>query len=115
MKQGEIYWVDFPGGAGRAQAGRRPAVILQSPRVNSQLPTFLAIPLTTQQDALRFPGTTLITPDSQNGLRHPSVALVFQITAIDKKFLGSIVGQVSDSAMSDIWAALGDITDRTIT
>lgn len=60
MNVGEIFWVEFPTRGGRAQAGRRPAIVVQKEKT---LPTVLLIPLTTQQDALRFVGTILIEPD----------------------------------------------------
>jgi len=50
---GEIFWVEFPARGGRAQAGRRPAIVVQKEKT---LPTVLLVPLTTQQDALRFSG-----------------------------------------------------------
>ena len=60
MTVGDLYWVELPARGGRAQAGRRPAVILQT---ISTLPTTLLVPLTSQLDALRFPGTILVEPD----------------------------------------------------
>jgi mRNA-degrading endonuclease toxin of MazEF toxin-antitoxin module len=77
MKAGEIVWVDFPGGAGRAQAGHRPAIVMQKADASKLLSTMLVVPLTTQQDALRFPGTVLVAPDKDNRLPQRSVALVF--------------------------------------
>jgi mRNA-degrading endonuclease toxin of MazEF toxin-antitoxin module len=85
MNVGDIYWVELLARGGRAQSGRRPAIIFQKDRT---LPTTLLIPLTSQQDALRFSGTVLIEPDAENGLRQPSVALVFQLTAVDKTLSG---------------------------
>jgi len=78
MDVGEVYLVQFPTGAGRAQAGRRPAVVVQSARSSARLPTLLLAPLTTQREALRFPGTVLLEPDGGNRLTHVSVALVCQ-------------------------------------
>jgi mRNA-degrading endonuclease toxin of MazEF toxin-antitoxin module len=52
MNAGDVVWVDFPPGAGRARAGRRPAIIAQTAAASDRLPTVLLIPLTTQQDAL---------------------------------------------------------------
>ena len=112
MKPGEIYWVEFPGGAGRVQAGRRPAIIMQKADANRDLPTILVVPLTTQQDALRFPGTTLVEPDKQNQLRHPSVALAFQLTSMDQDFLGKRAGKLSGADFQAVWAAFDDITER---
>jgi mRNA-degrading endonuclease toxin of MazEF toxin-antitoxin module len=81
---GEVRWVEFPARGGHAQAGRRPAIIVQS---STGLSTSLIVPLTSQLDALRFPGTVLVEADSQNGLRRASVALVFQLTAIDRRYI----------------------------
>lgn len=53
MTVGDLYWVELPVRGGRAQAGRCPAIILQTV---STLPTTLLVPLTSQLDALRaFP------------------------------------------------------------
>jgi mRNA interferase MazF len=112
MKAGEIYWVEFPAGAGRAQAGRRPAVIMQNDAATARLPTVLVVPLTTQQDALRFPGTVLIEPDKQNRLPQPSVALLFQLTSLDQKFLGKRLGRLAKEAMPILWAAFDEIAER---
>jgi mRNA-degrading endonuclease toxin of MazEF toxin-antitoxin module len=112
MNVGDVVWVDFPTGAGRAQAGRRPAIVAQAAQASLTLPTVLLIPLTTQQDALRFPGTVLIEADAANGLRRPSVALVFQLTAIDKRFLGPQLGTAPQPVMASIWEALDEITGR---
>ena len=79
MRVGNVCWVDFPGRGGHAQSGRRPALVVQEADSSRILPTVLLIPLTTQLDALRFPGTLLVQPDDQNGLRRPSVALVFSL------------------------------------
>jgi mRNA-degrading endonuclease toxin of MazEF toxin-antitoxin module len=113
MTVGELYWVEFPVGAGRAQSGRRPAVIAQGARASDQLPTVLVIPLTTQQDALRFPGTVLLETTASNGLKQSSIALVFQITVLDQKFLGKRLGRVSEAVMQVIWSAFDEITERT--
>jgi mRNA-degrading endonuclease toxin of MazEF toxin-antitoxin module len=72
----------------------------------------LLIPLTTQLDALRFPGTVLVEPDTENGLRRPSVALTFQLSALDQRFVGTQLGHVSQEAMQAVWVAFDDITER---
>ena len=114
MNVGDLVWVEFPAGAGRAQAGRRPAIVAQASHVSAKLPTVLLFPLTSQQDALRFPGTVLVEPDLGNGLRRPSVALVFQLTSIDKRFFSSGQhGVVSPPVMATIWDSLDEITGRS--
>jgi len=109
VRLNEIYWVEFPARGGRAQAGRRPAIVVQK---DKSLPTVLLIPLTTQQDALRFAGTILIETDKQNNLRQPSVALVFQLTAVDKNFIKDKLGTISDDKMNEIWTAFDELTGR---
>jgi mRNA-degrading endonuclease toxin of MazEF toxin-antitoxin module len=106
---GELYWVEIPSRGGHAQAGRRPAIIAQGPVA---LPTVLSVPLTSQLDALRFPGTVLVEASQQNGLRHNSVALVFQLTAVDKRYIFGLLGTPSDAVMAQIWSALDALTGR---
>src|ERR1700683_4240392 len=103
MTVGELYWGEFSAGAGRAQSGRRPGVIAPGAESSGPLPTVLVVPLTTQQDALRFPGTVLIETTASNGLKQPSIALVFQITVLDQKFLGKRLGQVSEAVVQSLW------------
>jgi mRNA interferase MazF len=93
---GEIRWVDLPQRGGHAQTGRHPAIIVQSQKSLDRIPTVLVIPLTSQLDALRFPGTVLVESDGQNGLRRASVALIFQLTAIDQRYLGDALGQIAN-------------------
>jgi mRNA-degrading endonuclease toxin of MazEF toxin-antitoxin module len=109
MNAGEIFWVEFPARGGRAQTGRRPAIVVQKDKT---LPTVLLIPLTTHQEALRFAGTILVEPDEINYLRQPSVALVFQLTAIDKNFIKGKLGTISGDKMTEIWTAFDELTGR---
>ena len=66
------------------------------------LPTVLVIPLSSAISALRFPGTTLIKADKKSGLRTDSVALVFQLRAIDRGRITEKIGVVSESEIVDI-------------
>jgi mRNA-degrading endonuclease toxin of MazEF toxin-antitoxin module len=99
MKVGENFWTRLGSRGGREQTGRRPGIILQK---DVTLPTVLLIPLTTQQNALRFNGTVLIEPDSENNLPQLSVALVFQLTAIDKNSLETKIGEISKQNLEAI-------------
>jgi len=69
--------------------------LYKAPRFENQLPTVLIVPLTSQLVAQAFPGTFLIHPDSENGLTMTSVALVFQLRAIDKRRLRRVIGRLS--------------------
>jgi mRNA interferase MazF len=85
MTIGDIHWVQLPAANGHEQGGRRPAVILQNDAYAGRLPVVLVVPLTTARAAMRFAGTTLIRPTAENGLQQASVALVFQLRAIDRR------------------------------
>lgn len=112
MKPGDIYWVEFPARGGHAQAGRRPVIVLQSALATAQLPTVLFLPLTTQMDTLRFPGTALVETTPENGLRRLAVALAFQLTVVDKQFIGAYLGTLSEAALDAVRQALDDVTQR---
>jgi len=102
MNQGAIYWVAFPTSDGREQAGQRPALIVQGGLLLPSLPTIWVVPITSNLRAARFPGTTRIDPDPQNGLVVPSVLLVFQLRAIDKRRLLQPAGRVSPSQLDAV-------------
>ncbi len=114
MNEGDLYWIDLPVRGGHTQAGRRPAIILQTSVVSAQIPTVLIIPMTTQLDALCFPGTVLIEADTQNKLRRASVALVFQLTAIDQQQVQTQLGSVTAADLEAIRAALNEISGANI-
>lgn len=102
MDIGDIYTVGIPSSDGHEQAGTRPAIIVQDSQFESQLPTVLIVPLTSQLGAQSFPGIFLINPDSDNGLTMTSVALVFQLRAIDKRRLRGMIGRLSTSHLAQL-------------
>jgi mRNA interferase MazF len=106
MTIGEIYWVELPDSGGREQAGRRPAIVMQNNDYAGSLPTVLVIPLSSAIAALRFPGTAPIKADKKSGLRTDSVALVFQLRAIDRGRIKEKIGVVSESELVDIRSEL---------
>ena len=112
MNVGDVHWVQMPSGGGHAQAGRRPAIVMQSEAATLGLPTVLVAPLTTQLNAARFPGTVLVEANASNGLRQNSVALLFQMTALDRRYVEASLGKVTDEVLAAIWQAFGLITNR---
>jgi mRNA interferase MazF len=54
----------------------------------------MIVPFTSNLAALRFPYTFRVDPTPENGLARPSVLLVFQLRAIDKKRLGNRIGRL---------------------
>lgn len=108
MNLGDICWLTPPLAGGHVQQGRRPGIIWQNRLLFPNLPTTLAIPLTSQRAALRFGGCHLIQPSARNKLSVPSIALVFQFAAVDLRAVGPKIGEVDDA---DI-AILQELTRR---
>ena len=113
MKVGDICWVELPPADGHEQTGRRPVVIVQDEEYAGHLPVVLVIPLTTARASLRFPGTLLIQPTPQNGLREPSVALVFQMRAIDRGRLREQMGTLSTEVITALFGTLDRMLGRS--
>ena len=112
MQRGEVWQVDIPFAPGHAQAGQRPAVIVQDNPFNVTLPTVLIVPFTSSRNASRFPGTLLVQADRQNGLAVPSVALVFQIRALDQRQCLRCLGLLDATTLDQIFAELDKLTGR---
>jgi mRNA-degrading endonuclease toxin of MazEF toxin-antitoxin module len=110
MKRSEVWRTQFPGTRGHVQGGVRPAVIVQDDRF--VLPTVLVVPFTGQQRATRFPGTLLVQPDGANGLTVPSVALVFQTTAMDRTDCLQHLGVLDAQTLDQILDLLDRLTGR---
>ena len=98
MKKGEIWIIDIPGLGGHSQQGTRPALIIAAPK----LPVVIAIPCTSNLQALKFPYTIRIEPSNRNGLTVPSIALVFQMLAIDRKFIQKKIGTLEKQLLTGI-------------
>ena len=100
--RGDIYWVSLPTSEGREQAGRRPALVIQYDPFTLSLPTVLIVPITSNLRAASFAGTIRIDPSEANGLIAPSVLLVFQLRAIDKRRLSNQAGKLSASQLEEV-------------
>lgn len=98
MRKGEVWLVELFEGAGREQYGLRPAIIL----ADTATDICIVIPLTSNLKALKFPYAVQVEPSKYNGLRVLSVALVFQIRAIDKSRLAKKLGQLEKSLLVNI-------------
>lgn len=105
MKKGEVWNVELPSPEGHEQTGTRPALILSEPEAN----TVIIVPFTSNIQALRFLHTIEIEPTKENGLLELSIALVFQVRAIDKKRLKEKVGDLEQEKLREIDAILKTI------
>jgi len=98
MKKGEIWVVNMGSTDGHEQEGTRPAVVIADV-VGSVI---TVIPCTSNLESLRFPFTLAVEPSSKNGLAKMSVAVVFQLRAIDKSKLKNKIGVLDKKAVKSI-------------
>jgi mRNA interferase MazF len=94
MTKGEIWGTDLPAKGGHVQRGVRPALII----ADATKAIALVVPLTSSLAAQRFPHTLVLEPTTSNGLEKPSVLLLFQLGAVDKRFLHHSIGTI-DAAL----------------
>ena len=113
MTPGDIHWVELPPTSGHEQVGRRPAVILQDDTYGGDLPLVVVVPLTGAIAASRFAATLILEPTPENGLRQASVALVFQVRAIDRRIIRERIGAVRQEVLTEIYALLDRLTGRS--
>lgn len=90
MKKGEIWLVEFPTSNGHEQTGTRPVIVI------AEMPPIAVI----------VPFTKEVEPTKTNGLDIVSVALVFQIRAIDIRRLKRKVGDIEAPIMKNMDAML---------
>jgi mRNA interferase MazF len=112
MKRGEVWRVRIPPAPGHAQSGERPAIVVQEDKFIASLPTVPVVPFTSKLQAARFDGTLRIQPDNQNGLTLPSVALVFQLRAVDKRHCIQRIGVLDAVTLDKAFAILDRLTGR---
>jgi mRNA interferase MazF len=53
-----------------------------------------------------------IQPTAENGLSDPSVALVFQLRAVDRRRIGGRIGTVSAVVLAELFATLDKLMGR---
>ncbi len=108
MARGDIVWVDFPPppSGGHEQAGRRPAIAVQTDAAGTTLPTLVLVPQTTNLVALRYPFTVRVDPSPQNGLTQPSVLLAFQLRVTDRRRVIRVVGRLEPHYLHQLDAEL---------
>jgi mRNA interferase MazF len=99
--RGEIWITNLDPTQGSEQAGVRPVIIFQNDLVSRFSTTTIAIPLTTNQRRANLP-LCLLIPQGNGGLSQDSVALCFQMRALDKTRLISKIGQLSPEIIAQL-------------
>ena len=94
--------IDLSHGTGHEQYGKRPAVLISDTKTNIAI----VVPITSNTEALKFPHTLIIAPDKQNKLEQKSIAMIFQLRAVDKTRIIKIIGRLNKNIV--------DILDKMI-
>jgi len=83
---------------GSEQAGKRPVLVISREQINQLLPVVNVIPLTSRKSPARiiYPNEVLL-PASVAGLKMDSIALCYQIRALDKSRLEQDLGRLEDA------------------
>ncbi len=95
MKKGDVWIIEIPDTGGHEQEGIRPAIIIGEP--TNQIA--IVVPCTSNLEVLRFPYTFILKPAKENGLKLLTVAMVFQLRAIDKRKLKIKIGRIDPSSL----------------
>ncbi len=98
IQKGEIRLVEIPVGNGHEQTGTRPVIIISDLEANIAI----IIPFTSNLHALKYPHTIEVRPSESNGLKTDSVALAFQLRAIDKKRIKDKPGSLKNEKVIKI-------------
>lgn len=107
MKKGEIWLIELPFVEGREQQGIRPGIILADTKTTMTI----VIPLTTHVSALQFPNTYLTKKSNKNNLEADSVALLFQIRALDKRRFIHKLGELEPYNLKKITGLLREMLE----
>ncbi len=109
-KTGDVFLANLDPVKGSEQGKERPVIIFQNPDLRRFTSTFICIPLTTNLSRVSLPGTCFIKKGT-GGLNQDSVALCFQLRAIDKSRLirkyGSLDPATLDALTNAILSAIG--------
>jgi mRNA-degrading endonuclease toxin of MazEF toxin-antitoxin module len=98
LRKGDVCLANLSGGFGHEQGGVRPATVLAM----TDTSIVIAIPLTSNTEALRFSHTLLLPASKGNGLAEDSVALLFHLRAIDMRRIVEISGRLAPLILTDI-------------
>lgn len=105
MNKGDVWLVEFPSSDGHEQTGTRPVIVL----ADTEASIAIVVPLTSNVQALRFPHTIEVKPSKKNGLSASSIALVFQVRALDKKRLKKQIGILDEHIKKELDESLKKI------
>jgi mRNA interferase MazF len=112
MRKGEIWIMNVPLGTGIEEADQLPVVIVQDASYGEHSPSVLVVPLTHEQEVMRFPGAVELIASTENGLPDNAVAMVFQLRALSRSRLDRRLGEVTPLEMEELLVELDLLVSR---
>lgn len=110
--QWRIYHADLDPIIGREQAGERPVLVISAEPLNERYDVVMVVPLTSRKSGRPARLGEVLLRSGTAGLPMESMALCYQIRAIDKRRLGACYGVVSDPELrAEIAATTEDCLD----
>lgn len=114
MARGDVLLIRLPDSDQREEKGTRPAIAVQTDVAVS--PMLMVIPVTSSLGAKRFPFTVRLEPSEANGLTLDSIAMVFQLRAIDPKRIVRKIGELEAEYLvqidTEIWRMLKPLNEQ---
>jgi mRNA interferase MazF len=105
-ERGEVWWVDWSPGRGSEQAGRRPALVVQTNPANHNPGYPNTIVVTISRQGRDVPSHVCLQPTALNGLSSQSFIKCEQILTISKKRLEKRMGRVTEGQLELVDAAM---------
>jgi len=108
-RRGQIWWVDWSPGRGSEQAGRRPALVIQTDAANTNPRYPNTIVLTVSTKGFPVTAHVEILPSPRNGLHEKSYVKCEQVLTVSKERLEKVIGDLSPADMARVENALRQV------
>jgi mRNA interferase MazF len=96
IRRGEIWWADLSEPEGSKPGYRRPVVVIQANSFNaSGIATVIVVAITSNLRLETAPGNVALPAGGAAGLQKASVAVVSQVTTLDKSVLTNRIGKLT--------------------
>ena len=111
IQQGDVFWLDTGDVKGRALAFRRPHVVIQgNPFNQSQIPTIVVCPITSNINKAHLPGNILLRKGEAD-LPKDSLVRTSEFQTVDREHLVEKIGTLSLERVEEIIKSIKIVLD----
>lgn len=107
IRQREIWSAQLNPVKGSEQGGKRPVVIISGNTMNEMLPVSIVCPLSSK--IKEYPGCVRIRASKDNGLKHESEVITFQIRTLAHARLVKKIGSITIAELRVIMQGLQEV------